>query len=134
MDDLPGDSCFDEENGAALAGKEKAKKTERAGKCSKKNKGQIKPSVTMAPPALTTGGDRSFDDLSARFSANIYGTRKGQLRLDILAADFKDHLGIDWPKGSILDSGTDMAVGRQLLILDAGGGIGQFSAQLAAQV
>ncbi len=146
---------------------------------------------------VTLAGDRSFDDLAERFSANIYGTRKGRLRLDVVAADFAHHLQLhlpaaageveadaepraahggggaagEIPSAAIADSlpapydeslhaaaaaaaaaaattapfaesarpagdrgAGEGATGRRLLVLDAGGGIGQISAQLAAQV
>ena len=54
--------------------------------------------------------DRNFDDIAEKFSRNIYGTTKGQLRqtilwqdLDKLLAEFGD---------------------RPLRVLDAGGGEG----------
>lgn len=60
--------------------------------------------------------DRNFDGLSERFNSQIYGTLKGQLRLKMLDLDLSHILN------------------RQALtILDAGGGMGQFSSALLAQ-
>ena len=65
---------------------------------------------------MTSPSDRNFDDLSKRFKKNIYGTPKGMLRLYALREDFaKFELGDQQP----------------LSILDAGGGMGQFSSELA---
>lgn len=62
--------------------------------------------------------DRNFDDLTKLFQNNIYGTPKGQLRLYALREDFaKCEIGSKGP----------------LTILDAGGGMGQFSSELAAK-
>ena len=59
--------------------------------------------------------DRNFDGLSERFKGQIYGTLKGQLRLKML----------DYDLSPIVD-------GRPpLKVLDAGGGMGQFSSALA---
>lgn len=65
---------------------------------------------------MTTPTDRNFDDLSKRFKNNIYGTPKGILRLYALREDFA--------KFNIGNEGL-------LSILDAGGGMGQFSSELA---
>jgi len=61
--------------------------------------------------------DRNFDDIAEKFSRNIYGTTKGQLRqailwqdLDILLARFGE---------------------RKLRVLDAGGGEGQTAIRMA---
>jgi len=59
--------------------------------------------------------DRNFDGLSDRFNSQIYGTLKGQLRLKMLDLDLQTILTT--PK---------------LDVLDAGGGMGQFSSALAA--
>lgn len=60
--------------------------------------------------------DRNFDGLSERFNSQIYGTLKGQLRLKMLDLDLNHILN------------------RQALtILDAGGGMGQFSSALLTQ-
>jgi S-adenosylmethionine-dependent methyltransferase len=61
--------------------------------------------------------DRNFDDLAERFSRTIYATPRGQLRLLALEQDFAD-CGLN-PNGQT--------------VLDAGGGQGQFSLQLARQ-
>ena len=74
---------------------------------------------------MTKPNDRNFDDLSKRFKRNIYGTPKGVLRLYALREDFaKFNLGKD---------NADHKNAKTLSILDAGGGMGQFSAELAAQ-
>lgn len=65
---------------------------------------------------MTSPNDRNFDDLSKRFKKNIYGTPKGMLRLYALREDFS--------KFEIIDK-------QPLSILDAGGGMGQFSSELA---
>mgnify|MGYP000507113195 FL=1 len=65
---------------------------------------------------MTRPSDRNFDDLSKRFKNNIYGTPKGMLRLYALREDFSNaEIGNQYP----------------LTILDAGGGMGQFSSELA---
>ena len=67
---------------------------------------------------MTQPSDRNFDDLRHRFKNNIYGTPKGMLRLYALRDDFNN-------AGLIKSS--------PLTILDAGGGMGQFSSELANQ-
>ena len=62
--------------------------------------------------------DRNFDDLKPRFHKNIYGTPKGQLRLYALREDFNRF--------------DLMTIGNEKTVLDAGGGMGQFSSELAA--
>lgn len=65
---------------------------------------------------MTSPNDRNFDNLTKRFKKNIYGTPKGMLRLYALREDFsKFNIGQEEP----------------LSILDAGGGMGQFSSELA---
>lgn len=59
--------------------------------------------------------DRNFNGLARRFARNIYGTRKGAIRLAVLQRDLARIVN---------DEPID--------ILDAGGGQGQFSCQLAA--
>ncbi|MCB1649225.1 MAG: methyltransferase domain-containing protein [Pseudomonadales bacterium] len=71
------------------------------------------------PVSLDT--DRNFDDLAPRFARNIYGGLKGEIRLAVLRRDFQDCQALA------------TAGGKTLRILDAGGGQGQFSLQLAAQ-
>ena len=67
---------------------------------------------------MTSPSDRNFDDLTKRFKNNIYGTPKGLLRLYALREDFdKFKIGAE----------------KSLSILDAGGGMGQFSSELAAK-
>jgi S-adenosylmethionine-dependent methyltransferase len=61
--------------------------------------------------------DRNFDGLSERFNSQIYGTLKGQLRLKMLDIDLTHILQSPHP----------------LTVLDAGGGMGQFSSALLAQ-
>jgi S-adenosylmethionine-dependent methyltransferase len=67
---------------------------------------------------MTYPSDRNFDDLTKRFKKNIYGTPKGMLRLYALRDDF-----------------TKFKIGQEksLFILDAGGGMGHFSSELAAK-
>lgn len=69
----------------------------------------------------STGQDRNFDDLAKRFKKNIYGGLKGDIRLAILARDCATHIPV-MPFNAATDCWT---------ILDAGGGQGQFSLQLA---
>ncbi|WP_336854544.1 tRNA uridine 5-oxyacetic acid(34) methyltransferase CmoM [Pseudescherichia vulneris] len=61
--------------------------------------------------------DRNFDDIAEKFSRNIYGTTKGQLRQAILWQDLDALLATFGP--------------RPLRILDAGGGEGQTAIRLA---
>lgn len=63
--------------------------------------------------------DQSFDKLSQRFSRSIYGSPKGQIRLEVLL----HHLRRELPH---LDQ-------TPLSVLDAGGGQGQFALKLAEQ-
>lgn len=63
-------------------------------------------------------GDRNFDDIAEKFSRNIYGTTKGQLRQAILWQD--------------LDTLLASRPNQRLRILDAGGGEGQTACHLAA--
>src|SRR5690606_23574007 len=65
--------------------------------------------------------DRNFDDLAKRFKKNIYGGLKGDIRLAILERDFTDHI-------PTVPFGSQICPWR---ILDAGGGQGQFSLQMA---
>lgn len=69
----------------------------------------------------STGQDRNFDDLAKRFKKNIYGGLKGDIRLAVLERDCAAHLPIA-PFNTSAECWT---------ILDAGGGQGQFSLQLA---
>ncbi|GAS64888.1 putative S-adenosyl-L-methionine-dependent methyltransferase [Salmonella enterica] len=55
--------------------------------------------------------DRNFDDIAEKFSRNIYGTTKGQLRQAILWQD--------------LDRVLEEIGGRKLRELDAAGGEGK---------
>lgn len=61
--------------------------------------------------------DRNFDDIAEKFSRNIYGTTKGQLRLAILWQD--------------LDALLEKSGTQPLRILDAGGGEGQTAIKMA---
>lgn len=61
--------------------------------------------------------DRNFDDIAEKFSRNIYGTTKGQLRQAILWQDLD---------GLLATLGT-----QPLRILDAGGGEGQTAIKMA---
>lgn len=65
--------------------------------------------------------DRNFDDLADRFARNIYGTKKGRIRLALLSEDLMDHV----PE---LYDGT-----RLMNILDAGCGMAQLGCDLAGQ-
>lgn len=60
--------------------------------------------------------DRNFDDIAEKFSRNIYGTTKGQLRQAIL---WQDPITCwrKWP--------------AKLRVLDAGGGEGQTAIKMA---
>lgn len=61
--------------------------------------------------------DQNFDTLSQKFTRNIYGTVKGQIRVAVLIRDLEQHCALTQ---------------RKLRILDAGGGFGYLSQQLAA--
>ena len=74
-------------------------------------------------PRQPLTGDRNFDDLSERFSRNVYGGLKGRIRLSVLRRDFGLHLPIP-----PFVPHTGQPPWR---ILDAGGGQGQFSIPLA---
>ena len=65
--------------------------------------------------------DRNFDGLAKRFKKNIYGGLKGDIRLAVLERDCTAHLPIK----------PFAATDTRWRILDAGGGQGQFSLQLA---
>jgi len=73
----------------------------------------------------SSGQDRNFDDLAKRFKKNIYGGLKGDIRLAVLDRDCAAHLPIA-PFYAANDVAADCWT-----ILDAGGGQGQFSLQLA---
>lgn len=60
--------------------------------------------------------DKNFDTLSNKFTRNIYGTVKGQIRVAVLMRDLEKYCAIKQ---------------RKLRILDAGGGFGYLSQQLA---
>jgi len=62
--------------------------------------------------------DQSFDGIAQKFATNIYGTTKGIIREQVLWQDLQGCL-------ARLPAGP-------LRILDAGGGLGQFSGKLAA--
>ncbi len=72
---------------------------------------------------MTRPSDRNFDDLSQRFKKNIYGTPKGMLRLFALREDFA--------KFDLAQRLSSKDTNQALDILDAGGGMGQFSCELA---
>jgi len=72
---------------------------------------------------MTSPIDRNFDDLSKRFKNNIYGTPKGMLRLYALREDFS--------KFNLAQAASINEEEQALSILDAGGGMGQFSSELA---
>ncbi len=65
--------------------------------------------------------DRNFDDLAHRFKRNVYDRLKGDIRLAILQRDLHEFI-----PDNLLEASE-----RPLRILDAGGGQGQFSVQLA---
>lgn len=64
--------------------------------------------------------DINFDALADRFERNIYGGIKGAIRLAVLTQDLKAAL-------------PQLGSQHALQVLDAGGGLGQFSRQLAQQ-
>ncbi|MEZ5539966.1 MAG: methyltransferase domain-containing protein [Pseudomonadales bacterium] len=64
-------------------------------------------------------GDIYFDQLADRFERKIYGSKKGDLRLQLLWDD-------------LLTALPAITAGKSLRILDAGGGLGQMSLRLAA--
>lgn len=80
------------------------------------------PTRKRTPVCLNT--DRNFDDLAPRFARNVYGGLKGELRLAVLCRDFQELL----PQALLPVTETS----KPLRVLDAGGGQGQFSLQLAA--
>ena len=63
--------------------------------------------------------DRNFDNIAEKFARNIYGTTKGKIRQAVLWQDLEQLLK-QLPQ-------------RSLHILDAGGGLGQVSCELAAR-
>ncbi len=65
--------------------------------------------------------DRNFDELAKRFKKNVYGGLKGEIRLAVLNRDGQACLPVK-PFG---------ASDKRWRVLDAGGGQGQFSLQLA---
>lgn len=64
--------------------------------------------------------DRNFDDLVERFSKNIYQSLKGKIRLSVVRRDLQERV-------------PEITQGSPLRILDAGGGLGVYSAELAQQ-
>ncbi|MBY6210761.1 methyltransferase domain-containing protein [Microbulbifer agarilyticus] len=66
-------------------------------------------------------GDRNFDDLAERFKKRIYGGLKGEIRLAVLQRDLAPYLSVGRGQG---DNPTPVVV-------DAGGGQGQFALDLA---
>lgn len=80
------------------------------------------PKRKRTPVCLNT--DRNFDDLASRFARNVYGGLKGELRLAVLRRDFQEFI----PQALLRVTETS----KVLRVLDAGGGQGQFSLQLAA--
>ena len=78
-----------------------------------------------------TSNDRNFDHLAERFERQIYGTDKGRIRTAMVRDDLCQH--ISWLKESLLKE-PDMSsplTTRPHHIIDAGGGTGLFSAELA---
>ncbi|MDP2141225.1 MAG: methyltransferase domain-containing protein [Gammaproteobacteria bacterium] len=83
--------------------------------------------MTIPPRKRTPvclSSDRNFDDLAPRFARNVYGGLKGELRLAVLRRDFLEFIPVALLPVSTID--------KPLRVLDAGGGQGQFSLQLAA--
>lgn len=73
----------------------------------------------FTPPAADAARrDVYFDDRADRFERNVYGSRKGSLRLALLWADMQRHI-------------PPLTANVSLNALDAGGGLGQMSAHLA---
>lgn len=72
------------------------------------------------------GQDRNFDELAKRFKKNIYGGLKGDIRLAVLERDCSIHI----PVAPFMTMPSDATEGRWT-VLDAGGGQGQFSLQMA---
>lgn len=64
--------------------------------------------------------DRNFDDLAEKFAKKIYADKKGQIRLAIVWRDLNEFL-------------PELNAAKPLNIFDAGGGIGQVSAELASK-
>ena len=62
-------------------------------------------------------GDADFDDLGDAFEADVYGTSKGRVRLEVLWED-------------LLEAVPEIADGK-LSVLDAGGGSGRLAVRLA---
>ncbi len=70
--------------------------------------------------------DIHFDHLAERFERKIYGSEKGDLRLQLLWDDMLTAI-------PSLQSGKPLQAGEKpLRVLDAGGGLGQISQRLAA--
>ena len=63
--------------------------------------------------------DRNFDDIAHKFAKNIYGSDKGEIRQTIVWQDMETILA------------NSKASSAPLTVLDAGGGIGQVSQQMA---
>jgi len=63
--------------------------------------------------------DRNFDDIAHKFAKNIYGSDKGEIRQTIVWQDMETILV------------NNQANSAPLTVLDAGGGIGQVSQQIA---
>ncbi|MCG8316962.1 MAG: methyltransferase domain-containing protein [Pseudomonadales bacterium] len=62
--------------------------------------------------------DKNFDDLFDRFAANIYQSLKGQIRLAVIRQDLQEFV-------------PEIATANSLRVLDAGGGLGVLTAELA---
>ena len=69
---------------------------------------------------VPTVQDRNFDDLFDRFAANIYKSLKGKIRLAVIRQDLEDFV-------------PELEAGESLRILDAGGGLGVLTAELASR-
>ncbi len=61
--------------------------------------------------------DRNFDDIADKLTRKIYGSLKGEIRLAVLERDLLPLIEVREP----------------MVVLDAGGGVGQFGARLAAR-
>jgi len=79
------------------------------------------PKLFLRYNAAMPSSDRNFDDLIDRFSQNIYGNVRGQVRLEVLWTHLLEQL----PQ---IQSGIES--GKPLRVLDAGAGMGQISTRL----
>lgn len=75
------------------------------------------------------GEDRNFDDLAVKFSRKIYASQKGEIRLAVIWRDLLDSAARRCWR---LLPAPEETLDRPLRVLELGGGLGQFSCQLAA--